>query len=182
MGSGDWVLPATNAIAASLLLNSGIAKTVASGPSRRAVEEIVPVLDEAVIGVVLRVAAIVEIAAAAALSISPPRVPAAAAVSLLGTSFAALGLLGVARHGNAPCGCFGSSSRRPLGWFNVLLGLALTSVYPVNAAWSPGERYSAATPLLTSILSIALCVYMRRELVVQLLMPGRRGPAESEAH
>lgn len=182
MDFGDWVLPAINAIAASLLLNSGIAKTVAPGPARRAVEEIVPRLDGALIGAVLRVAAIVEVAVAAALPIPSARVPAAAAMALLGAGFVVLGVLGAVRHGSAPCGCFGSSGTRPLGWTNALLGLAVAAVYPVNAVWSPGVRYSVATLLLTSIMSLVLCVYMRRELVIQLLMPTRGRPAESEAH
>jgi len=182
MDFGDFILAVGNAVAASLLLNSGIAKTVAAGPPRRAVEEIVPVLDGAVIGAALRAAAIVEIAVAAALPVPLLRLPAAIVVSLLGASFGVLGLLGIARHSKAPCGCFGTSGRRPLGWFNVALGLALAAVYPINAAWSAGERYPVATLLLTSIMSIALCVYMRRELVIRLLMPRRGGPAESEAH
>jgi hypothetical protein len=182
MDFGDWVLPAINAIAASLLLNSGIAKTVAPGPSRRAVEEVAPGLGGAVIGGVLRAAAIVEIAAAAALPIPPLRVPVAVTVALLGFGFMALGLLGTTRHSKAPCGCFGTSGERPLGRLNILLGLALTSVYPINAVGSPGADYPVATLLSTTILSIALCVYMRRELVVQLLVPRRGRPAESEAH
>ncbi len=182
MDFGDWILSAINAIAASLLLNSGIAKTVASGPARRAVEEVVPVLDSAVIGAVVRGAAIAEIVVAAALPIPPLRIPAAVAIALLGTSFMVLGLLGIVRHSDAPCGCFGTSGKRPLGGLNILLGLALTSVYPVNAVWSADDRYPVATLLSTSILSIAMCVYMRRELVVQLLMPRHGSPAESEAH
>lgn len=182
MDFGDLILPAVNAVAASLLLNSGIAKTVAAGPPRRAVEEIVPVLGGAVIGAVLRVAALAEIAVAAALPFAPLRVPAAIAVLLLGASFVALGLLGTVRHSKAPCGCFGTSGKRPLGRLNVLLGLALVAVYPVNAAWPAGADYPVATLLSTSIVSIALCAYMRRELVIQLLMPERGMPAESEAH
>jgi hypothetical protein len=185
MDIGDWILSAFNAVAASLLLNSGIAKTVAPKPPRRAVEELLPALDSAVVGAVVRTASIIEIAMAAALPFSPLRVPAAVVIALLGTGFALLGLLGIARHSETPCGCFGTSGKRPLGWSNVLLGLALTSVYPVNAAWSPGGNYPAATLLSTSILSIALCVYMQRELVVQLLAPQRgrpAGPTESEAH
>jgi methylamine utilization protein MauE len=181
MDFGDPILAVCNAIAASLLLNSGIAKTVATGPPRRAVEEIVPVLDGAVIGAALRVLAIVEIAVAAALPAPPVRMPAAAAVSLLGVSFVALGLLGIARHSETPCGCFGASGRRPLGWSNAALGLVLAAAYPINAAWSPADDYTVATLLLTSIMSIALCVYMRRELVIQLLKPRRGSPAESEA-
>jgi hypothetical protein len=182
MDFGDLILAVCNAIAASLLLNSGIAKTVAAGPPRRAVEEIVPVLDSAVIGAALRAVAIVEIAVAAALPAPPVRAPAAVVASLLGASFVVLGLLGIARHSKAPCGCFGASGRRPLGWSNVVLGLVLAAAYPINAAWSPADDYTVATLLLTSIMSMALCVYMRRELVIQLLMPRRGGPAESEAH
>ncbi|HEX6470329.1 MAG TPA: MauE/DoxX family redox-associated membrane protein, partial [Streptosporangiaceae bacterium] len=130
----------------------------------------------------LRAAAAAEIVVAAALPVPSLRVPAAAAAALLGLSFMALGLLGAARHSEAPCGCFGSSGKRPLGWVNVLLGLAIVLVLPANAAGSAGERYPEAVLLLTSILSIALCIYMRRELVVQLLVPKRGVPAESEAH
>jgi uncharacterized membrane protein HdeD (DUF308 family) len=182
MDFADFILPAANTVAAALLLNSGIAKTVNLRPPRRAVEEIVPVLDGAIVGAVLRVAAIVEVAVAATLPVAPLRVSAAIAASLLGVSFVVLGLLGIARHSKAPCGCFGTSGRRPLGWLNVVLGLGLAAVSPVNLAWSPGERYPVATLLWTSIMSIALCVYTRRELVVQLLVPRRGAPAESEAH
>jgi hypothetical protein len=182
MDFGDWVLLAVNTIAASLLLNSGIAKTVAPGPPGRAVAEIVPAVDRAVIEAVVRGAAFAEIAVAAALPFRTLRLPGAVAVSLLGASFVVLGLLGAARHSKAPCGCFGTSRTRPLGWLNVVLGLVLAAVYPVNAVWSPGGDYPVSTLLSTSILSLALCVYMRRELVGQLLVPRRRASAESEAH
>lgn len=182
MGFNVWVLPAINAIAASLLLNSGIAKAVAPGPPLRALAEISPVLRKRLGEAALRAVGGVEIAVAAALLVAPSRIPAAATALALGAGFALLGLLGMVRHSEAPCGCFGASSERPLGWTNIVLGIAVAAVYPANILLAAGPDYSTAAPIAASIGAVAVCMYVRRELVIQVLWPRRGLPAESEAH
>jgi hypothetical protein len=182
MGFSAWLLPAINAGAASLLLNSGIAKTISPGPPLRALAEVSPALEKYLGKVALRGVGVAEIAVAAALLLAPLRLPAAIAALALGAGFALLGLLGILRGSKAPCGCFGASSRRPLGWANVLLGIVVACAGPANIVGTATARYSEIALIAAAIGAVALCVYMRRELIVQFLWPRRTLPAESEAH
>lgn len=182
MGFNVWVLPAINAIAASLLLNSGIAKVVTPGPPLRALTEVSPALKKRLGEAALRGVGGVEIVVAAALLLAPLRIPAAATALALGAVFALLGLLGILRHSEAPCGCFGASSRRPLGWTNIILGIAVAAVYPANIVLAADAAYSTTALMAASIGAVAVCLYLRRELILQFLWPRRSLPVESEAH
>jgi uncharacterized membrane protein YphA (DoxX/SURF4 family) len=187
MGLSEWSLIGINAAAASLLLNSGIAKIVSPDPLRRALTEVISGFGSARAPAVLRGLAVVEIVAGVLVLVGPARMPAAAVASLLGVGFAFFGVLGLVGGGGAPCGCFGASSQQPLGWVNVVLGALLAAVYPVNAA--SGVRlgsavdYTAGAALLASMGSLALCVYTHRRLVRRHLTtrPRRSKPTSPEA-
>jgi hypothetical protein len=165
------VLAMVNALAASTLLTAGLAKHVSPTPVRRALREAVPVLETRALSALSRGFATTEIVVGVALSIHSLRIPAAIAAASLGTCFVALGLRGQFGRSTAPCGCFGSSSQRPLGWSNVAVGVALIGAGPVNLAVTPGEQHPAVAILLTAIGSIVLCGYVNRTLILRLLRP-----------
>ena len=84
-----------------------------------------------------------------------------------------------------PCGCFGSSSRHPLGWTNIGLGLVLALVGPVNLLADdagPAITYSTGAILLASTGSIVLCLWVHRRLTRQLLVRRRAATTGSEVH
>jgi len=178
MNAAEWLLIVANASAASLLLNSGIAKAVSPAALRRALTEMGPAFESVAAPAVLRGFAAVEIVVAITILVEPARMAGAAAASLLGVGFAAFGVLGLVRGGGSPCGCFGASGQQPLGWPNVALGAMLAAAYPVNAG-SGGVPESAAdhttgAVLLASVGSLLLCVYTNRRLVRRHLAIGRR--------
>jgi hypothetical protein len=168
MGAGAWILALVNASAASVLLTAGLAKHVTPQPVQRALNE---VAGTAVWPGLLRSFATAEIAVAVALSVPALRAPAVVGVVGLGLCFAVVGVRGQLSRSVAPCGCFGSSSRRPLGWANVVVGAALIGVWPVNTALAPSGDYTAGTVLLTAIGSLALCMFINRRLIMRLLRP-----------
>ncbi len=170
MEAGAWFLALSNASAASVLLTAGLAKHVAPHPVRRALAE---ALGTGVPVVAVRVFATVEIAVAVALSLTGVRTAAAVGALALGACFVVLGLRGRFGRSAAPCGCFGSSSGRPLGWANVAVGAVLIGAYPVNTVLKPGEQYTTGTVLLTAIGSLALCMFIHRRLILRLLRPVR---------
>lgn len=181
MGPADWILLAANALAAAMLLTAGLGKLVSPDPVRRALTEIVPGTVRT--RTVVRGFALAETLAAVSLLVPAVRVPAAAGTSALGVCFVALGLRGRFGRSTEPCGCFGPSSRRPLGWANVGVGLALAAVYPLNARLAPGmdlADYQASGTLLTAVGAIALCLHVNRRLIVRLLWPTRGVPAGNE--
>jgi hypothetical protein len=179
MGLNEWSLIGINAAAASLLLNSGIAKIVSPDPLRRALTEVMSAFESTRAPTILRGLAVIEIVTGVMVLVGPARMPAAAVASLLGAGFALFGVLGLLRGGGSPCGCFGASSQEPLGWTNVVLGAMLAAVYPANAASavrleSPAD-YTAGAALLASMGSLVLCVYAHRRLVRRHLPTGPRG-------
>jgi hypothetical protein len=131
---------------------------------------------------ILRGFAAAEIVVAVFLLVGAVRTPAAVVTSLLGACFVVVGLRAQMIRSTAPCGCFGSSSRRPLGWSNVAVGLALVATYPVNVRLAPGADYQASTALIAVVGSIALCLYVNRHLIVRLARPVSGVPAGSEVH
>ncbi|MES9542606.1 MauE/DoxX family redox-associated membrane protein [Actinomadura sp. NPDC000600] len=174
MAPDEWALTAADAAAAAVLLNSGLAKLVVPGPLRRALAELAPAADRPA---AVRGLAAVEIAAAVALIVGPLRVPAAVLASLLGLLFAAFGVLGRTRRSTAPCGCFGASADRPLGWSNVAVGLLLAAVLPLAATTATPADHTEGAVLLASTGSLALCLSAHRELIRQRLLSRIRAAA-----
>ncbi len=178
MGLNEWLLTCVNAVAAALLLNSGLAKVVAPDVLRRALVEVVPSFAGTNAPVLVRALAAVELAAAVALLVAPARMAAALVTALLGVGFAAFGLLGKLRGSSTPCGCFGASDKQPLGWTNVALGVLLAAVLPLNAANGPVTHpdYTAGALMLAAMGTLLLCGHahrrvVRRHLVVRLRRP-----------
>jgi Methylamine utilisation protein MauE len=174
--SDGWVLAVFNAAAAGVLINAGVAKMIVPGPLLRASAELLPTLPRNSETIVRGFGA-TELGAAAALLFLPARLPAAIAVAALGCCFAWAGVVGMARGSSLPCGCFGGTSRQPLGRTNVALGIALAAVWPVNAlaGRGPGPGYSLRTALLASIASAVLCLWLNRRLIARAL-PANRVP------
>jgi hypothetical protein len=182
MDSSAWVLAGANALAASTLLTAGIGKQVAPVPVGVALGELFPVFSRALLTKTLRVFAAVEVLVAMLLLFGDTRLAAAAATSLLGLCFVVVGLRGEFSRSTAPCGCFGSASHRPLGWVNVVIGLALAVTGPVNALLTSGAEYQAGAALLTVVGSIGLSVLVHRRLIARLGWPASGTPAGSEVH
>ena len=155
---GGWLTLGVNALAASVFLNAGLGKLVAPERTVRALGELRIVTHPAVV----RGFAAAEVAVAFALTVS--RVPAAIMAGLFGLCFAGLGVLGLRRRGAAPCGCLGGSSRLPLGWANVGIGLALVAVYPINAVAGEPSAYVLGAVLCTAVGASALCLWLNREV------------------
>jgi methylamine utilization protein MauE len=181
MRSSDWALALAAAAAAALLLNAGLAKVASPDRLRGAVSELLPVAGRRLGSALVRGFGVAESAAAVGLLIAPVRLAAAIAAAALGVSFAALGMLGVARGSNLPCGCFGAAGQRPLGWANVWLGAALVLPWPLVAAVGqvPGRGYSVAAALFASIGTVLLCLWLNRRLIMRLRRADRTAPAGS---
>jgi hypothetical protein len=166
------VLVAGNTAAASVLLNAGVAKLVSPAPLGRALREVLPAnartLDRlAGTGAFGRLVGAAEIAAAFGLLLAATRVPAAFATALLGGVFAALGVAGLLRRSVKPCGCFGMASEQRLGTSNVVIGLALVLLAPLNAVLAADEGYEESIVMLTSLGALLLCLWLHRRAVGQ---------------
>jgi len=165
------VLLAGNAAAASVLLNAGVAKLVSPVPLGRALREVLPahrqVLDRlARSGAIGRFAGVAEVIAALGLLPATTRMPAAIATAVLGGAFAALGTAGLLRRSVKPCGCFGMASNQRLGATNIVVGLALVLLAPLNAvataAAGSEAGYEQAIVMLTSLGALLLCLWLHR--------------------
>lgn len=170
-----WTLAVFDASAAAVLINAGVTKMVAPAPLLRASAEVLAAprwLGEPLV----RGFGGAELVVAVALLVPPARLSAAIATTMLGVCFATAGLVGVLRGSSVPCGCFGGSSRQPVGWVNVALGAALAVVWPVNllAGHRPTPGYSAAAVLLASIAATVICLWLNRRLITRLF-PASRG-------
>jgi hypothetical protein len=185
MEAGQWVLLALNAAAAAVLLNAGVAKIVAPARLELALAEILPTLRGRLTGGRLRGVAVVEIAVAGSLLTTVTQLAGALATTALGLCFAVLGAVGLRRGSSTPCGCLGSSSRHPLGWTNIGVGLALAAVGPLNLLASgtrPAAQYATGAVLVTAIGTVALSLWAHRELVLELLASRRAATTGSGVH
>jgi hypothetical protein len=189
MGISQWVQLALNAAAAAVLLNAGIAKTVAPHHLELALAEILPTLRgrlaDGRLRAGLRGIAVVEIAVAGSLLTTATRITGAFATTALGLCFALLGAVGLRRGSSTPCGCLGSSSKHPLGWPNIGLGLALAAVGPLDLLTGDAAsttQYATGAVLLTAIGSVTLCLWAHRRLVFRLLAPRHAATTGSEVH
>lgn len=177
----DWVLAVAAAAAAALLLNAGLAKLASPDRLRQAVLELLPQAGRRLGSTLVRGFGLAESAAAVGLLVAPARLAAAVAAAVLGVSFAALGVLGLVRGSNLPCGCFGAAGQHPLGWPSVWLGAALVVPWPLIAAVGPvpAGPYSVAAALFASIGTVLLCLWLNRRLIVRLRRAQRAAPARS---
>lgn len=172
--NSGWTLAVFDASVAAVLINAGVTKMVSPAPLLRAYAEVLAAprwLGEPLV----RGFGGTELAVAVALLVLPARLPATIATTMLGVYFATAGMVGVLRRSSVPCGCFGGSSRQPLGWVNVALGATLAVVWPVNllAGHRPTPGYSAAAVLLASITATVLCLWLNRRLITRLLPASR---------
>jgi hypothetical protein len=109
-------------------------------------------------------------------------VPAAFATAVLGGAFAALGAAGMLRRSVKPCGCFGMASDQRLGASNIVVGLALVLLAPLNAVATAGDGYEQAMVLLASLGAMLLCLWLHRRAVRQawnlMRSVGQRGEVQ----
>lgn len=169
----SWLI-VVNAVVAAVLVNSGVVKLVSPAPLRRALREVAPVAGGRVTDTAVRAAASLELLAAGGLLAAATRVPAAVVIAGLGASFALLGAIGLARGSTTACGCFGRSSNQPLGLTNILVGLALLAVLPLNGLAVDASE-PAVVVLLAALGTLLLCLWLNRDLLRQLLSLRRAG-------
>jgi hypothetical protein len=177
MEATGWLLAGVDAAATAVLLVAGLGKLVSPALLRRALAEVTPAIGGIAGNSIVRGLAVAELIVASALLLPAGRPVAALMTAVLGLCFATVGVLAAVRHVRVPCGCFGSSSRRPLGWSTVGTGLALALVYPVNAVLArPGTDggYPTGATLLASMASVVLCLWVNRALVSELVIQPRR--------
>ena len=115
----------------------------------------------------VRVAAVVEIAGAVLLLDTHTRIPAAYAVAFLGLCFVAFGIAGTLRHSTLPCGCLGGRGTTPLGVENVVLGTVFVADLPLNvlAATSPavGTVFSTIAISVVALTTVSLSMWSHRD-------------------
>ena len=174
MAISDPVLVCVNSAAASVLFVAGVAKSVSPGQLRRSLNELFQPPGKGITTAHVRVFAAVELLTALSLTVAAARPAGAWAAGLLGAVFALAGLLGLLRGAGTACGCFGGAADRPLGWFNVLVGVPLMAVPAANLAAGAGGGaasyfFQAATGLACGAL--LLCLWTRRGLIKDLTRP-----------
>jgi hypothetical protein len=182
MNADGWFIAVIEAVAASVLLNAGIAKLVSPEPMTVAAAEVVPLLAGRITRSLVHALALAELAVAAGLLLPATRFAATVVTVALGLGFGAFGLLAIRRHSSAPCGCFGRSSRRPAGRSSIGagLGLAVPAVVALSMWPADGRIPAGGTVVLMAAGSVMLCLWLNRELVVELLWASRSRPAGSE--
>jgi hypothetical protein len=167
---------------AAVLLQAGLFKMATPAPLRRALAELLRgrlAGDPAV-----RAVAAAEIVTAVALLVPQSRVPASLAAGVLGATFAAAGVAGRLRRGSVPCGCLASSSRQPLGWASILLGLAIAAIAVVNilaVSRSVPADYAESAPVTAALFTLLTCLWVNRAVVLSVLRP-KRASAQNGAH
>jgi hypothetical protein len=154
---------------AAILLCAGSAKAAVPRP---AVRGLTGVLGSAlpVTASFIRVFAVSEIAVAALLMWATTRVVGLTVAAAFGLAFVGLGLVGVARDGREPCGCFGRATGRPIGWVNVVLG-ALILAAAVVLLRVPGSAGPAAPETLlatTAVLTVVAAMWLYRDLLLSV--------------
>jgi hypothetical protein len=118
----------------------------------------------------IRVFAVSEIAVAALLMWATTRAVGLTAAAAFGVAFVGLGVVGVARGGREPCGCFGRATGRPIGWVNVVLG-ALILAASVVLLRIPGSVHPAAPQTLlatTAVFTVIAAMWLYRDLLLSV--------------
>jgi hypothetical protein len=168
------VVVAYNSIVASLLINAGLAKLTSPNALLRALQELFPAASITKAWAV-RPFAVVELTAGLGL-IALATVRAASLIAAtLGVCFALLGAGGWLARSKVPCGCIGGYSDKPLGVTNVVVGLFLAFVLPLNTLIRLGPTqisdYSQWALVVTSVSCLLICAWMNRRLSWSLLRP-----------
>ncbi len=106
---------------------------------------------------------------------------AGAGVAVLGVVFAAsLGLMRLRGRRRAPCGCFGGTRERPIGWLVARAGLLAAAGVVIAGGWL--DRDAGAVALLTAaVAALAVAVVVLAVLVLALfglvgVLEARLGP------
>ncbi|MEV8516508.1 MauE/DoxX family redox-associated membrane protein [Dactylosporangium sp. NPDC051484] len=173
----DWVLLAVNALLSTVLVRAAAEKLANPSVTAAALREALPQFGLDGSGVV-RGAAAIELVAALALAVPVLRRPDAVLVGLLGLVFAVLGAVGQLRGSRQPCGCFGASSARPLGWSNLALGAGFVAAAGFNLARGPvpdPDTVAAGGALLAVIASAGWLFWSARAHIQILIGNLRKG-------
>ncbi|MGP4026831.1 MauE/DoxX family redox-associated membrane protein [Actinomadura sp. 3N407] len=169
----DLLPVAVNSAAASILFVAGVAKTVSPVQLGRSLNELLRLPGRGVTARHVRVFAAVELLTALSLTAAATRPAAAWATGVLGAAFALAGAMGLLRGGRTACGCFGGSADRPLGPFNIVVGVLLMAVPAVNLVSGIGGAttyfFQASTGLSGGAL--LLCLWAHRGLVKDFTRP-----------
>ncbi|MEV4759742.1 MauE/DoxX family redox-associated membrane protein [Micromonospora sp. NPDC049559] len=167
MSATDSVLICGNVVLATLLIRASAGKLVTPGLTASALSELFPGLMRSGSGIV-RATALAEGLAALSTVIATLRLPGQILVALLGAGFVLLGVAGLLKGSQQPCGCFGASSTRPLGTVNIAAGLLLLLVAAVNF-WAPPPaepaNVAAYTSMCTAIASIGWLFWSNRDRI-----------------
>jgi hypothetical protein len=140
-----------NAAVAATLLRAASAKLVNARTTAAALVELrLARLPDSVL--LIKATAVAEAAAALAIGVGAVALPDRVLIGVLGAVFAALGVLGRRRASVLPCGCFGAGGHRPLGWSNVLSGLAMVGLAVADVAWR--REFTADVNAATSLLAV----------------------------
>jgi hypothetical protein len=160
MPASGWFTVPADAVAAAILLFAASAKLVAPAPLARALHRLTnstllsrPATARAIGGL--------EAAVALVLLIEPVRLAGSVLLCLLGSSFAALGAVGRVRKADEPCGCFGMTSRQPMGIRNIVLGLLLVLIGAINLATADrltGDTRAAPVLLAAGLLCLTCAI------------------------
>ncbi|MGI8862960.1 MAG: MauE/DoxX family redox-associated membrane protein [Solirubrobacteraceae bacterium] len=159
---------------ASVLVVSGVRKLVAPNGLAQALHELgIPRLLTR--PAVVRGFAAAEVCTATAVTL-PWRAVATSLGIAVALSFVALGVLGVSRPGNAACGCFGQGKGHPLGFRNIVAGLAVLICVAVSAvvpeSLTNAQRF-VVEGSVTSVAAVGLSLWLDRRLVSRLILsPG----------
>ena len=178
------VVVAYNCIVASLLINAGLVKLTSPDALLRALQELFPAASTIKAWVVRPVAAVELTAGLGLIALATVRA-AGVIAAILGVCFALLGVGGWLARSKVPCGCIGGYSDKPLGVTNVVVGLFLAFVLPLNSFITLGPTqisdYSPWALVGTSVGSLLICAWMNRRLSWSLLRPAGAPASEDGA-
>lgn len=173
MTVGSWIVLLINAAAATTLIVAAIAKLVSPTGMRVAVGELLRSPRWFPTNRGVRVFAACELIVAGLLCATATRVVGGCLAACLGALFAAAGAMGIVRGATASCGCLGSYENKPLGVRNIVIGVAMVAVAPVNILVSVGSaetsEYAHGMLLISALLTLALCLWVNRVTIVPLV-------------
>jgi hypothetical protein len=152
MTASGWLVATAYAVAVVVLVRASAAKLASPTVAASAVSEILP-RRLALRPRSVRLVAVVELVTAVLAAIPVARRPATGLILALGVVFAGVGVLGLLRGSNKPCGCFGSGSDRRLGWSNVASG-ALFVIFAAAMLAVPQSYNGTQVAIATSLLSV----------------------------
>jgi len=162
---GTWALSSTYATVMTILIRAGATKLASPAVLITAIHELWPGRAPPRLEWPYALG-IIEITTAVLLATPNGRQPVLVLLVALGLGFAAAGVLGLIRGARKPCGCFGATSRRPLGAVNFTFGCFFLG-FAVLALQLPAPE--ASTAFTEATVSLAII-----GSIVWLLSSGRR--------